>query len=138
MSSRASGPPWSASPVDRLVITPLVVAGAVLPLLLEAAWRNTRQTSGEHVLEPVTVHLRALDPAAGGGRGGPAPGGGRGAAPLRTGTHSVLMHYSMVLLPEKPMMPSPVPPVEESASVIESLCDRLLAASASVRAGTST
>ena len=25
--------------------------------------------------------------------------------PLRTGTHSVLMHYSMVLLPEKPMMP---------------------------------
>jgi hypothetical protein len=42
----------------------------------------------------------------GGGRGGPAPGGGRGGAPaLRPGTHSVLMHYSMVLLPEKPMQP---------------------------------
>jgi hypothetical protein len=43
-----------------------------------------------------------------GGRGGPpapAPGGGRGAATLRPGTHSVLMHYSMVLLPEKPMQP---------------------------------
>jgi hypothetical protein len=41
------------------------------------------------------------------GRGGPAPAppapGGRGATPLRVGTHSVLMHFSMVLLPEKPM-----------------------------------
>jgi hypothetical protein len=42
---------------------------------------------------------------AGGGRGGPAPGGGRGGTPLRPGTHSVLMHYSMVMLPEKPMQP---------------------------------
>jgi len=45
--------------------------------------------------------------AAAGGRGGPAPAppvpGGRGATPLRVGTHSVLMHFSMVLLPEKPM-----------------------------------
>ena len=42
----------------------------------------------------------------GGGRGGPpAPGGGRGAPPLRPGSHSVLMHYSMVLLPEQPMQP---------------------------------
>jgi Domain of unknown function (DUF5117) len=46
---------------------------------------------------------------AAGGRGGPAPAptppapGGRGATPLRVGTHSVLMHFSMVLLPEKPM-----------------------------------
>jgi hypothetical protein len=40
---------------------------------------------------------------AGGGRGGPAPGGGRGATPLRPGSHSVVMHYSMVLLPEQPM-----------------------------------
>ena len=39
----------------------------------------------------------------GGGRGAPAPGRGRGAAPLRPGSHSVLMHYSMVLLPEEPM-----------------------------------
>jgi hypothetical protein len=42
------------------------------------------------------------------GRGGPpqpAPGGrGRGQT-LRPGSHSVLMHYSMVLLPEKPMQP---------------------------------
>jgi len=44
----------------------------------------------------------------GGGRGGPpapAPGGGRGAVPLRPGSHSVVMHFSMVLLPEKPMQP---------------------------------
>jgi hypothetical protein len=41
----------------------------------------------------------------GGGRGAPAPGGGRGAPPLRSGSHSVLMHYSMVLLPDQPMQP---------------------------------
>jgi hypothetical protein len=43
-----------------------------------------------------------------GGRGGPpapVPGGGRGNPTLRPGSHSVLMHYSMVLLPEKPMQP---------------------------------
>ncbi|HEX6465544.1 MAG TPA: zinc-dependent metalloprotease, partial [Vicinamibacterales bacterium] len=42
------------------------------------------------------------------GRGGvpvPAPGGGRGAAPVRPGTASVVMHYSMVQLPETPMQP---------------------------------
>src|SRR5262245_25239709 len=44
------------------------------------------------------------------GRGGapaptPAPGGGRDAPPARPGTASVVMHYSMVLLPEKPMQP---------------------------------
>jgi hypothetical protein len=42
------------------------------------------------------------------GRGGPpapVPPGGRGAPALRPGSHSVLMHYSMVLLPEKPMQP---------------------------------
>ena len=38
-----------------------------------------------------------------GGRGGPAPGGRGAAAPLRAGSHSVVMHYSMVLLPETPM-----------------------------------
>jgi hypothetical protein len=44
--------------------------------------------------------------AGGRGRGGPAPGGrGRGGTPLRPGSHSVLMHYSMVLLPENPMQP---------------------------------
>jgi len=41
---------------------------------------------------------------AGGGAGAPAPGG-RGAPPARVGSSSVLMHYSMVLLPEKPMQP---------------------------------
>ena len=45
------------------------------------------------------------EPAAGGRGGPPAPGGGRGATPLRSGSHSVLMHYSMVLLPEQPMQP---------------------------------
>jgi len=43
-----------------------------------------------------------------GGRGGapaPAPAGGRGATPVRPGSASVVMHYSMVLLPEKPMQP---------------------------------
>jgi hypothetical protein len=43
----------------------------------------------------------------GSGRGGPptppAPGRGRGGTTLRPGSHSVVMHYSMVLLPEKPM-----------------------------------
>jgi len=45
-------------------------------------------------------------PDDGTGRGAtpaPAPGGGRGAAPVRPGSASVVMHYSMVLLPEKPM-----------------------------------
>jgi hypothetical protein len=45
----------------------------------------------------------------GAGRGGPpappAPGRGRGAPALRPGSHSVVMHYSMVLLPETPMQP---------------------------------
>jgi hypothetical protein len=55
-------------------------------------------------IEATHTYNNPPDTAAGGGRGGPpAPTGGRGAAPLRTGTHSVLMHYSMVLLPEKPM-----------------------------------
>ena len=46
--------------------------------------------------------------AGAGGRGGPpapTPGGGRGGPTLRTGSHSVLMHFSMVLLPDKPMQP---------------------------------
>ena len=41
-------------------------------------------------------------PAAGGGRAG---AGGRGATLRGPAAHSVLMHYSMVKLPEKPMMP---------------------------------
>ena len=45
------------------------------------------------------------EPGAGGRGGPPAPGGGRGTPTLRPGSHSVVMHYSMVLLPEKPMQP---------------------------------
>ena len=59
-------------------------------------------------IEATHTYNNPPETAAAGGRGGPpapAPGGGRGATPLRTGTHSVLMHYSMVLLPEKPMQP---------------------------------
>ncbi len=56
-------------------------------------------------IESTHTYNNPPEPAAAGGRGGPAPAGGRGAVPLRSGTHSVLMHYSMVLLPEKPMMP---------------------------------
>jgi hypothetical protein len=50
-----------------------------------------------------TYNNPPAEAAAATGRGGPA--GGRGAQPLRSGSHSVLMHYSMVLLPEKPMQP---------------------------------
>jgi len=56
-------------------------------------------------IEATHTYNNPPEQAAAGGRGAPAPApGGRGAVPLRTGTHSVLMHYSMVLLPEKPMM----------------------------------
>jgi hypothetical protein len=56
-------------------------------------------------IEATHTYNNPPEQAAAGGRGAPAPGGGRGAAALRSGTHSVLMHYSMVRLPEKPMMP---------------------------------
>ncbi len=43
--------------------------------------------------------------ASDGGRGGePAPAG-RGATPVRPGSSTVVMHYSMVLLPDRPMQP---------------------------------
>ena len=51
-----------------------------------------------------TYNNPPAEAAAGAGRGGP-PGGRGGAQPLSSGSHSVLMHYSMVLLPEKPMQP---------------------------------
>jgi Met-zincin/Domain of unknown function (DUF5117)/Domain of unknown function (DUF5118) len=62
---------------------------------------------------PENIEVEAIQtynnpPDDGGGRGGaptPAPAGGRGAPPVRVGTASVVMHYSMVLLPEKPMQP---------------------------------
>ena len=74
------------------------------------AFDNTRSFVERTVSFPENIEVEAThtynnppDQAAGGGRGTP-PAGGRGATPLRTGSHSVLMHYSMVLLPEKPMM----------------------------------
>jgi hypothetical protein len=63
---------------------------------------------------PENINVEAIQtynnpPDEAGGRGGgapaPAPGGGRAAAPVRPGSASVVMHYSMVLLPEKPMQP---------------------------------
>jgi hypothetical protein len=59
-------------------------------------------------IEVESIQTYNNPPDDGAGRGGapaPAPGGGRGAAPVRPGTASVVMHYSMVLLPEKPMQP---------------------------------
>ena len=54
------------------------------------------RTSKSRPLTPTTIRLTSrplLRPA------------GRGAPPVRPGSASVVMHYSMVLLPEKPMQP---------------------------------
>ena len=56
-------------------------------------------------VEATHTYNNPPDQPGGGGAPAPAPGGGRGAAPARIGSSSVLMHYSMVLLPEKPMQP---------------------------------
>jgi len=68
-----------------------------------------RAASFPENIEIEATHTYNNPPAEpGGGRGAPAPapGGGRGRAQtLRPGAHSVVMHYSMVLLPEKPMQP---------------------------------
>ena len=57
-------------------------------------------------VEAIQTYSNPPDDTAG-GRGGPAPtpGRGRGAPPVRPGAASVVMHYSMVLLPQKPMTP---------------------------------
>ena len=64
-----------------------------------------RAVSFPENIEVEAIHTYNNPPAeaAAAGRGGPAPGGRGGAQPLRPGSHSVVMHYSMVLLPEKPM-----------------------------------
>jgi uncharacterized protein DUF4953/uncharacterized protein DUF5117/uncharacterized protein DUF5118 len=67
-----------------------------------------RAVSFPENVEVEATHTYNNPPSEGGagGRGGPEPGpgrGGRGAAQLRPGSHSVVMHFSMVLLPEKPM-----------------------------------
>lgn len=65
-----------------------------------------RAVSFPENIEIDATHTYNNPPAEGGaGRGGPAPGGRGGAPALRPGSHSVVMHYSMVLLPEKPMQP---------------------------------
>ena len=66
-----------------------------------------RASSFPENIEVQATHTYNNPPAEASGRGGgaPAPGGGRGRASLRPGSHSVVMHYSMVLLPEKPMQP---------------------------------
>jgi hypothetical protein len=55
-------------------------------------------------IEATHTYNNPPDQPAAGGVGAPAPGG-RGAPPARVGSSSVVMHYSMVLLPEKPMQP---------------------------------
>jgi hypothetical protein len=53
-----------------------------------------------------TYTSRADDTAGGRGAPTPAPGGGRGAAAgMRGNSATVVMHYSMVKLPEHPMLP---------------------------------
>jgi hypothetical protein len=65
-----------------------------------------RAVSFPENIEIEATHTYNNPPAeAGGGRGAPAPGGRGGAPTLRPGSHSVVMHFSMVLLPEKPMQP---------------------------------
>jgi hypothetical protein len=68
-----------------------------------------RAVSFPQNIEVEAIHTYNTPPDTGEGRGGqPAPRpqpGGRGAAPVRIGSSSVVMHYSMVLLPEKAMQP---------------------------------
>ncbi|HEX2453586.1 MAG TPA: zinc-dependent metalloprotease [Vicinamibacterales bacterium] len=67
-----------------------------------------RAVSFPENVEVEAIHTYNNPPDQAEGRGGgpaPAPGGGRGQAPARIGSSSVLMHYSMVLLPERPMQP---------------------------------
>jgi hypothetical protein len=61
-------------------------------------------------IEVESIQTYNNPPDDGAGRGGaptpaPAPAGGRGATPTRPGSASVVMHYSMVLLPKTPMQP---------------------------------
>ncbi|HSC28729.1 MAG TPA: zinc-dependent metalloprotease [Vicinamibacterales bacterium] len=76
------------------------------------AFDTSRSFVERAVSFPENIEIEAThtynNPPQDAGRGGtpaPAPGRGRGATPLRSGSHSVLMHYSMVLLPAEPMQP---------------------------------
>jgi hypothetical protein len=55
-------------------------------------------------VEATHTFTSPIDAAGGGGAPAPAPGGFGGAG-MRPGSASVLMHYSMIKLPEKPMQP---------------------------------
>jgi hypothetical protein len=64
-----------------------------------------RAVSFPQNIEVEAIHTYNNPPQdAAGGRGAPAPTGRGGAPTLSSGSHSVVMHYSMVMLPEKPMM----------------------------------
>jgi hypothetical protein len=75
------------------------------------AFDASRSFVEEAISFPANIEVRATHTynnppqEAAAGRGAPAPTGRGGATALRTGSHSVLMHYSMVLLPETPMQP---------------------------------
>lgn len=56
-------------------------------------------------VEATQTYTTPIDPAPAGGRGEPTPGGRGAPQGMRPGSATVLMHYSMVKLPENKMMP---------------------------------
>src|SRR5205823_487332 len=54
-------------------------------------------------VEADQTYTRSASPV--GGPGGGAPGGGFGAGQMNPGSATVVLHFSMVKLPENPMMP---------------------------------
>jgi hypothetical protein len=55
--------------------------------------------------EASQTYVRNPTPAGAGGGQGPGPGGGQGQQGMNPGSATVVLHYSMVKLPENPMMP---------------------------------
>lgn len=64
-----------------------------------------RVTSYPQNIEVEATHTYVAPPTAAGGGGGQGPGQGRQQTGMRPGSASVVMHFSMVKLPEQPMMP---------------------------------
>jgi hypothetical protein len=56
-------------------------------------------------VEATQTYTRNPTPAGTGGGGGPGPGQGQGQQGMNPGSATVVLHHSMVKLPEKPMMP---------------------------------
>jgi len=56
-------------------------------------------------IETRATHTYTRNPTPGGGGGGQGPGGGGQQQGMPPGSATVAMHYSMVKLPERPMMP---------------------------------